>query len=103
MKSDEGERLYAQRTGLKEALYFCVFPNLLVNMYPDNVSKNLIVPVSHDKTLTVFEWFFHDEESTQSRERIRKAVEFSDEVQREDIGLCESVQRGLRSVTYDRG
>ncbi len=39
----------------------------------------------------------------QARERIRKAVEFSDEVQQEDIGLCESVQRGLRSVTYDRG
>jgi choline monooxygenase len=103
MKSDEGERLYAPGTGLQEALYFWIFPNLMVNMYPDNVSTNLIVPVSHDKTLTVFEWFFHDAESTQSRERIRKAVEFSDEVQQEDIGLCESVQRGLRSVTYDRG
>jgi choline monooxygenase len=30
-------------------------------------------------------------------------VQFSDEVQQEDIGLCESVQRGLRSATYDRG
>jgi len=29
--------------------------------------------------------------------------EFSDEVQQEEIGLCESVQRGLRSATYDRG
>ena len=28
---------------------------------------------------------------------------FSDEVQQEDIGLCENVQRGLRSSTYDRG
>jgi len=103
MKSEDGERLYAPGTGLQEALYFWIFPNLMVNMYPDNVSTNLIVPLSHDKTLTVFEWFFRDAESTQSRERIRKAVEFSDEVQREDIGLCESVQRGLRSVTYDRG
>jgi choline monooxygenase len=49
------------------------------------------------------EWFFHDAASSQSKERIRKAVEFSDEVQQEDIGLCESVQRGLRSATYDRG
>ena len=27
----------------------------------------------------------------------------SDEVQQEDIGLCEQMQRGLRSATYDRG
>jgi choline monooxygenase len=103
MKIDEGERLYAPGTGLQEALYFWIFPNLMVNMYPDNVSTNLIVPLSHDKTLTVFEWFFYEAESTKARERIQKAVEFSDEVQQEDIGLCESVQRGLRSVTYDRG
>jgi len=103
MKVDDGERLYAPGTGLQEALYFWIFPNLMVNIYPDNVSTNLIVPISHDKTLTVFEWFFHEAESMQARERIRKAVEFSDEVQQEDIGLCESVQRGLRSVTYDRG
>jgi choline monooxygenase len=103
MKSGDGERLYAPETGLQEALYFWIFPNLMVNIYPDNVSTNLIVPISHDKTLTVFEWFFHDAASSQSRERIRKAVQFSDEVQQEDIGLCESVQRGLRSATYDRG
>ncbi len=103
MKVDDGERLYAPGTGLQGALYFWIFPNLMVNIYPDNVSTNLIVPISHDKTLTVFEWFFHEAESMQARERIRKAVEFSDEVQQEDIGLCESVQRGLRSVTYDRG
>jgi choline monooxygenase len=103
MKSGEAERLYAPGSGLQEALYFWIFPNLMVNIYPDNVSTNLIVPISHDKTLTIFEWFFHEANSMESRERIRKAIEFSDEVQQEDIGLCESVQRGLRSSTYDRG
>ena len=99
----DGERLYAPGTGLQEALYFWIFPNLMLNIYPDNISTNLILPISHDKTLTVFEWFFQDATSSQSKERIRKAVQFSDEVQQEDIGLCESVQRGLRSATYDRG
>src|ERR1700747_3486608 len=76
----------------------------MLNIYRDNVSTNLIPPISQNKTLTVFEWLFHDAASSRSRERIRKAVQFSDEVQREDIGLCESVvQRGLRSTTYDRG
>jgi choline monooxygenase len=103
MKADEGERFYAPGTGLQEALYFWVFPNLMLNLYPDNVSTNLIVPMSLDKTLTIFEWFFHDVASETVQQRVKKAVAFSDEVQQEDIGLCESVQRGLQSATYDRG
>jgi choline monooxygenase len=100
---DAGERFYAPGTGSQEALYFWIFPNLMLNLYPDNVSTNLIVPLSQDKTLTIFEWFFHDAASAKVQERIKKAVAFSDEVQQEDIGLCENVQRGLRSSTYDRG
>src|SRR4051812_23620957 len=100
---DTAERAYAPGTGLQEALYFWVFPNLMLNIYPDNISTNLIVPISHEKTLTIFEWFFHDPGSAKVQERVKKAVAFSDEVQQEDIGLCENVQKGLRSSTYDRG
>jgi hypothetical protein len=34
---------------------------------------------------------------------VGRAVEFSDEIQIEDIRICEAVQRGLRSRTYARG
>ena len=101
--NDAGERAYAPGTGSREALYFWVFPNLMLNIYPDNVSTNLIAPLSHEKTLTIFEWFFHDLDSDKVQERVKKAVAFSDEVQQEDITLCENVQRGLHSSTYDRG
>ncbi len=101
---DAGERFYAPGSGsLQEALYFWIFPNLMLNIYPDNLSINLIVPLSHEKTLTIFDWFFHDAHSERVRERIQRAVAFSDEVQQEDIELCRSVQRGLNSATYDRG
>jgi choline monooxygenase len=30
-------------------------------------------------------------------------VDFGDQVQQEDIGICESVQRGLNSAQYDCG
>jgi choline monooxygenase len=104
MKSeDAAERLYDPGIGLQEAFYFWVFPNLMLNIYPDNIQTNVIVPLSHDKTLTIFEWYFHDVASEKSRERVKRAIAFSDEVQQEDIGLCEHVQRGLRSSTYDRG
>jgi choline monooxygenase len=104
MKSgDAGERFYAPGNGLQEALYFWIFPNLMLNIYPDNISTNLIVPLSQDRTLTIFEWFFHDAKSLQNQQRIARAIAFSDEVQQEDIVLCSNVQKGLHSATYDRG
>jgi choline monooxygenase len=89
--------------GSAEALYFWLFPNLMLNVYPDNYSTNLIVPLEPEKTLTVFEWFFRAPEEPQVKDRIRRAIEFSDEIQREDIAICEAVQRGLRSRTYVSG
>jgi choline monooxygenase len=105
IKAEEAnDRLYAPaKGGLEGALYFWIFPNLMVNIYPDNIQTNVILPLSHEKTLTIFEWYFHDVSSEKSKERIRKTIAFSDEVQKEDIVLCEQVQRGLRSATYDRG
>ena len=86
-----------------DAVYYWIFPNLMLNVYPDNFSTNVVVPVSPDRTLTVFEWFFRDPDAPAVRETIRETVEFSDEIQREDVAICEAVQKGLRSRTYDRG
>ena len=95
-------RVYGE-PGQDEALYYWVFPNLMLNLYPENLQVNLIVPLTHEKTLTIFEWYYHDANSPAVRERMQRAVEFSHQVQNEDIHLCEAVQRGLRSSTYDRG
>jgi choline monooxygenase len=83
--------------------YFWLFPNLMINVYPDNYSTNLIVPLGPERTLTVFEWFFRDPDAPSSKESLRRTVEFSDEIQLEDIAICEAVQRGLRSRTYSTG
>jgi len=101
--NDSEQRIYPPGLGLKDALYFWVFPNLMLNIYPDNIQLNLVVPISHDKTLTIFEWYFHDAASEKVRERVKTVTGFSEEVQQEDIAICEAVQRGLRSSTYDRG
>ncbi len=89
--------------GGDEAEYFWIFPNLMLNVYPDNFSTNRIVPLSHDRTLTVFEWFFRDPETPEAQRLLTETVEFSDQIQREDIAICEAVQKGLRSRTYDHG
>jgi choline monooxygenase len=100
---NDPERRYAPDEKQREALYFWVFPNLMLNIYPDNLSTNLILPLGHDKTLTIFAWYFHDTESTAAQERTNKTVAFSDEVQQEDVEICEAVQRRLKSIAYDRG
>jgi choline monooxygenase len=97
------DRIYQPCEGHQEALYFWVFPNMMLNFYPDNMQTNLIVPLGHDKTLTIFEWYFHNADSEKIRERAAKAMAFSETVQQEDIQICEAVQRGLQSATYDHG
>jgi choline monooxygenase len=85
------------------AQYFWVFPNLMLNVYADNYSTNLIVPLGPERTLTVFEWYFRAPERAETQARVAEVVRFSDEIQLEDIKICERVQRNLRSRTYERG
>ena len=87
--------------GEDEVRYFWIYPNLMLNVYPDNFSTNLILPMGPGRTLTVFEWYFRDPEA--ARREIDETVAFSDEIQIEDIDICEAVQRGLQSSTYDSG
>ena len=86
-----------------EAQFYWIFPNLMLNVYPDNYSTNLILPVGPDRCLTVFEWFFRNPDNPDVKKIINQTIEFSDEIQIEDIAICETVQRGLRSRTYNTG
>jgi choline monooxygenase len=92
------ERIRVENPG-EDIDYFWIWPNLMLNVYPDNFSTNLIVPLGPTRTLTLFDWYFRD----CTAERIAETIAFSDEIQLEDIDICEAVQRGLRSTTYDNG
>jgi phenylpropionate dioxygenase-like ring-hydroxylating dioxygenase large terminal subunit len=91
------------RASKNEAQFSWVFPNLMLNVYPDNYSTNLIVPLGPERTLAIFEWYFRDPDRSEVQEELKGTIEFSDEIQREDIAICEAVQRGLRSRTYTSG
>jgi choline monooxygenase len=86
--------------GDAQALYYWIFPNLMLNIYPDNISTNVILPRGVGRTLTIFEWFANPDASA---EDMKKTIDFSEEIQQEDIFICEAVQKGLASQSYDRG
>ena len=104
IKRREGAKLRRDPTQPEsDAQFYWLYPNLMLNVYPDNFSTNLIVPLSPRRTRTIFEWFFREPDSPAVQEIVRQTIEFSDEIQREDVAICEAVQKGLESRTYDVG
>lgn len=95
------DRRYSSAAGESAADYFWIYPNWMLNCYPDNVSLNIIVPISADRTLATFEWYFP--EATLATDVPKTTVGFSDEIQVEDGRICEVVQRNLKSRSYERG
>jgi choline monooxygenase len=86
--------------GRQEGSYNYVWPNFMVNLYPGqgNASTNIILPVAPDRTLAVYDFYFEV-----GMQEAATMVAFIDQVQKEDVIICESVQRGLRSGFYDQG
>jgi choline monooxygenase len=93
-------RRYKQATG-ETADYFWIFPNWMLNCYPDNTSVNIVVPLGTQSCLAIFEWYYHPELATE--DSVREGVRFSDQIQIEDGAICEIVHKNLKSRVYDRG
>jgi choline monooxygenase len=81
--------------------YFWIFPNWMLNCYPDNVSLNIVLPVEPERSLAIFEWYLPEQDH--GTPAAKASVEFSDQIQIEDVGICETVQKNLRSRSYTRG
>ena len=80
-----------------------MWPNLTFNVLPGppNITTLHIMPTGPETTLEHFDCYFLDSVPSQGE---KAAVEYLDKVlQPEDIGLVESVQRGLHSRGYQQG
>jgi choline monooxygenase len=51
----------------------------------------------------VFEWYFADPGTPEAWNNLQDGIAFSDNVQKEDIQICEDVQRNLQSGVYVQG
>ena len=97
------DRRYVRTEAESRALYYWIFPNFMINIYPDNLQANIILPLEQNKTLTIFEWFFLGSGTGEGWESLQQSIAFSDQIQKEDIEICEQVQRGLQSNSYEQG
>jgi len=95
------ENLYGAANG--QAYYYFVFPNFMMNILPGRLQTNLILSLAHHRTRVVFDYYYDDIESPQAKKMIEDDLSYSEKVQREDMEICELVQRGLSSVAYDKG
>ena len=80
------------------ALYFFVFPNLMLNFYPWGLSVNIVKPLQKDLTCVSYLTFVADESKLN-----KGAGADLHRVEIEDQTVVESVQKGINSRFYEKG
>jgi len=99
--SDEDAATANTRKG-DRAWYFWQYPNLMINCYEGYMDTNYVIPIDADHCSVIFDFYFSDV-SDARREYNTQSVEVGNRVQDEDLGICEDVQRGLKSRAYGAG
>ena len=84
------------------AYYFWQYPNFMLNWYEGYLDTNLVIPLAVDRCEVIFDFYFGNT-SESEMPYIRQSIEVSHQVQIEDIGICDGVQRGLSSRAYQAG
>jgi len=101
VSSDEDAATGATRKGYR-AWYFWQYPNLMINCYEGYMDTNLVLPMDVDHCRVIFDFYFADV-SESAKDYNQQSVAVGARVQDEDLGICEDVQRGLKSRAYGAG
>ena len=83
--------------------YYVIYPNLLLSLHPDYMMTHTLWPQAVDQTRIICEWYFHPDEIARPNFQAEDAVEFWDATNREDWGIVEFAQAGIRSRAYTPG
>jgi len=95
---ESGDALY----GSGEALYWFVWPNTMLNVMPGRMQTNRVLPIGPEHCRVVFDYYYPAAAENAGARYLHDRA-FSDLVQREDVEMCEHVQRGLASGSYIAG
>ncbi|MDH3767298.1 MAG: aromatic ring-hydroxylating dioxygenase subunit alpha [Gammaproteobacteria bacterium] len=85
------------------AYYYFIFPNTMLNILPGRLQTNVVIPLAHNRCRVDFDYYYTDTESDSARVQIDEDLRFGDLVQQQDGTICEQVQRGLASGSYEQG
>ena len=90
--------------GNGDALYYWLWPNTMLNILPGRLQTNRVIPLGVDRCRVEFDSYYALDDDGDADDAKRAAdLDFSDEVQHEDLGICEDVQRGFASGSYVPG
>ena len=89
--------------GSGEALYYFLYPNAMLNILPGRLQTNRVLPLAVNRCRVEFDFYYAADERDDAQSRRTRDIEFSDEVQLEDVTICQEVQRGLASGSYHAG
>ena len=100
--TDKGDAKTAAVRAGKRAYYYWIYPNFMINIYDGVMDTNLVIPSGVDKTEVIFDYYFANV-SESAQEKNLASIAVSEQIQSEDVAICESVQRGLSSRSYNAG
>jgi choline monooxygenase len=89
--------------GSGDALYYWLWPNTMLNILPGRLQTNRVVPKGAECCRVEFDFYYAAGDDAAARTRREADLRFSNDVQHEDLTICEDVQRGLASGSYVPG
>jgi choline monooxygenase len=89
--------------GQGDALYYFVWPNIMLNILPGRLQTNRVVPLAVDRCRVEFDYYYPAAADAAEQARRAQDQTFSDEVQKEDVDICLAVQQRLGSGSYLAG
>jgi len=99
IQSTQGSVSATDRIG-RDVLYAWIYPNLMINRYGPMMDTNVVVPTGPATCRVIFDWYFDDTCDAAFRD---ESIRSSEQVQDEDIAICEKLQRGLSSRNCQPG
>ena len=96
---------FSERIG-SGSVYAFSYPNFMMNRYGNFLDVNFVIPTGVSSCVVQYDYFYDFQNSDVPEkdlpEFLERSLIASDKVQQEDTSICESVQRGLGSLAYER-
>jgi choline monooxygenase len=102
LRPTDGQAVGKVRAG-GSAYYWWVFPNFMMNIYPGVMDTNVVLPLGPNRCRVVFDCYFARTEGAEAEQFMAESMAVAHQIQLEDVGICEEVQLGLASRSYNTG